>query len=123
MNFTEYNFQIEKNKMITPALSQNKSKKNSGITNRLIYFFIFILLISVAGFYKTYLVKFPSFEGFTWVQHFHGAVMLTWVLMLIAQPVFIRTKTPITQNRWQSFLLYSSIIGSIIFSRCQGRLF
>ena len=78
--------------MITSALSPDKAKKNSGITNRLIYFFIFLLLISFGGFYKTYLVKFPNFDGFTWAHHFHGAVMLTWILMLIAQPVFIRTK-------------------------------
>lgn len=78
--------------MITSELSQDKSKKGSGITDRLIYFFIFLLLISIGGFYKTYLVKFPNFDGFTWAHHFHGAVMLTWVLMLIAQPIFIRTK-------------------------------
>ena len=78
--------------MITSELSQDKSKKNGGITNRLIYFFMFILLISFAGFYKTYLVKFPHLEGFTLAHHFHGAVMLTWILMLIAQPIFIRTK-------------------------------
>lgn len=78
--------------MITPLLSSNNSKKNSGITNRLIYFFIFLLLISFAGFYKTYLVKFPNFEGFTWAHHFHGATMLTWILMLIVQPIFIRTQ-------------------------------
>ena len=78
--------------MITSELSQDKPKKGSGITDRLIYFFIFLLLISIGGFYKTYLVKFPNFDGFTWAHHFHGAVMLTWVLMLIAQPIFIRTK-------------------------------
>ena len=78
--------------MITSALSPNKSKKNSGITNRLIYFFIFLLLISFAGFYKTYLVKFPHFEGFTWAHHFHGFIMVTWICLLIAQPIFIRTK-------------------------------
>ncbi len=78
--------------MITSEIAQDKSQKNGGITNRLIYFFIFLLLISFAGFYKTYLVKFPNFNGFTWAHHFHGAVMLTWILMLIAQPVFIRTK-------------------------------
>ena len=71
---------------------QNKSSKNSGITNRLIYFFIFLLLISFAGFYKTYLVKFSNLNGFTWAHHFHGLIMQTWILMLIAQPVFIRTK-------------------------------
>jgi hypothetical protein len=78
--------------MITSEINQEKSQKSSGITNRLIYFFIFLLLISFSGFYKTYLVKFPSFDGFTWAHHFHGAVMLTWILMLIAQPVFIKTK-------------------------------
>ena len=78
--------------MATSELSQPKPKNNSSITNRLIYFFIFLLLISFTGFYKTYLVKFPNFDGFTWAHHFHGVVMLTWVLMLIAQPIFIRTK-------------------------------
>ena len=78
--------------MITSELSQDKSKKGSGITDQIIYFFIFLLLISIGSFYKTYLVKFPNFDDFTWAHHFHGAVMLTWVLMLIAQPIFIRTK-------------------------------
>lgn len=78
--------------MATSELSQDKSNKVSGITNRLIYYFIFLLLISIAGFYKTYLVKFPNFDGFTWAHHFHGAIMLTWIGMLIAQPIFIRNK-------------------------------
>lgn len=62
------------------------------LQNRIVYFFIFILLISFAGFYKTYLIKFPNFEGFTSAHHFHGVVMLTWIFMLIAQPIFIKTK-------------------------------
>ncbi len=78
--------------MITSGLPLDKTKKNSGITNRLICFFIFLLFISFAGFYKTYLVTFPNFNGFTWAHHFHGAIMLTWILILIAQPVFIRMK-------------------------------
>ncbi len=78
--------------MIASKISVDTPQKNNGITNRLIYFFVFILLMSFAGFYKTYLVKFPNFEGFTWAHHFHGVIMLTWVLMLIAQPIFIRTK-------------------------------
>ncbi|MES2795856.1 MAG: hypothetical protein V4683_07825 [Bacteroidota bacterium] len=69
----------------------NLNKTNT-ITNRLIYFFAFLLIISIAGFYKTYLVKFPNFNGFNWAHHFHGAIMLLWILMLIAQPIFIRTK-------------------------------
>ncbi len=78
--------------MITSEPALNKSPKSNGITNRLIYFFVFLLLISFAGFYKTYLVKFPDFDGFTWAHHFHGVIMLTWIIMLIAQPIFIRTK-------------------------------
>ncbi|CAN5677530.1 hypothetical protein BH11BAC3_BH11BAC3_40500 [soil metagenome] len=78
--------------MLTSEISQLKSPKNNGITNRLIYFFIFLLFISIAGFFKTYLVKFPHFEGFTWAHHFHGFIMITWICMLIAQPIFIRIK-------------------------------
>lgn len=78
--------------MITSELNQNNLKKEQAITNRLIYYFIFLLLISLAGFYNTYLVKFPNFDGFTWAHHFHGVVMLTWIFMLIVQPILIRTK-------------------------------
>ena len=78
--------------MLSSQLSPSKPNRNAGITNRLIYFFIFLLLITLGGFYKTYLIKFPSFDGFTWAHHFHGAMMLSWILILIAQPVFIRTK-------------------------------
>ena len=78
--------------MITSASAKDNSIKSSGIITRLIYFFIFLLLITLAGFYKTYLIKFPSFEGFSLAHHFHGAMMLTWILILIAQPVFIRTR-------------------------------
>jgi hypothetical protein len=77
---------------MTPQQVTTKLEKNSSITNRLIYFFIFLLIISIAGFYRTYLVKFPNFEGFNWAHHFHGAIMLLWIFMLIAQSVFIRTK-------------------------------
>jgi hypothetical protein len=47
--------------------------------------------MSFAGFYKTYLVKFPNFDGFNWAHHFHGIIMLIWIFMLIAQPILIRT--------------------------------
>jgi hypothetical protein len=85
--------------MINSELTQENTTKIDGITNRLIYFFIFLLLISFAGFYKTYLVKFPDFDGFTWAHHFHGIVMLTWIFMLIAQPIFIRTNR-LAWHRW-----------------------
>lgn len=60
------------------------------LQTRIGYFFIGVLIVTVLGFYKTYLVKFPDFAGFTSAHHFHGAVALTWILMLIVQPFLIR---------------------------------
>lgn len=53
-------------------------------------FFVIILGLVTWGFYKTYLIFFPSFEGFSTTHHFHGAMMMTWMCILIAQPLFIR---------------------------------
>jgi hypothetical protein len=58
---------------------------------RVSIFFFLILLVVTWGFYRTYLVFFPSFEGFKPVQHFHGAMMITWMVLLIVQPLLIRT--------------------------------
>lgn len=54
-------------------------------------FFIFILALITWGFYKTYIIFFPSFTGFSNVQHFHGAMMMTWMIFLIVQPLLIRS--------------------------------
>jgi hypothetical protein len=51
-----------------------------------------ILLIVLWGFHRTYTVFFPTFEGFVFVQHFHGFMMLLWLSMLIVQPLFIARK-------------------------------
>lgn len=53
---------------------------------------IAILLVLTWGFYRTYLVLFPSFEGFVFVHHFHGAIMLLWMGCLIIQPWLITRK-------------------------------
>lgn len=58
----------------------------------LTFFFIAIAFVLIWGFYKTYLVYFPSFIGFNYVQHVHGFLMLTWLCFLIAQPLLIRAK-------------------------------
>lgn len=52
-------------------------------------FFTAILLVLFWGFFKTYIVFFPKFQGFNKVQHFHGLIMLTWMIMLIVQPLLI----------------------------------
>lgn len=58
---------------------------------RVSFFFFLILLVVTWGFYRTYIVFFPSFEGFKPVQHFHGAMMITWMALLIVQPLLIMT--------------------------------
>ncbi|MFI5129650.1 MAG: hypothetical protein ACHQFX_06655 [Chitinophagales bacterium] len=58
---------------------------------RISLFFVFILALVTWGFYKTYIIFFPSFTGFNNVQHFHGVMMMTWMILLITQPLLIRS--------------------------------
>jgi len=51
-----------------------------------------VLIILFCGFYRTYIVFFPAFEGFQFIQHFHGALMLLWMALLIIQPWLIARK-------------------------------
>jgi hypothetical protein len=54
-------------------------------------FFILVMAVITWGFYKTYIIFFPSFTGFNSLQHFHGAMMATWMVFLIIQPLLIRS--------------------------------
>ena len=62
------------------------------LQNRILYFFVAIFIITNLGFYKTYLIHFPTFEGFAAVYHVHGMLAMAWILMLIAQAYLIRAK-------------------------------
>ncbi|HLO81783.1 MAG TPA: hypothetical protein VK166_12535 [Chitinophagaceae bacterium] len=56
------------------------------------FFFIasglLFILLQVA-FHPTYLQYFPQFHQFSWVHHTHGAIMVSWVIMLVIQPYLI----------------------------------
>lgn len=67
-----------------------KAYKNIG------YFFIILWIIILIGFHQTYTVFFPTFKGFRWEQHFHGAMLMAWLVMLIVQPFLIR----LGKNDW-----------------------
>ena len=53
--------------------------------------FTLILFGLLWGFHKTYVVYFPEFKNFTSIHHIHGATMMTWIVLLIVQPILIRT--------------------------------
>ena len=53
---------------------------------------IALMLLTLAGFYPTYISKFPTFERVTNVHHFHGAMMMIWFSLLAVQPFLIAYK-------------------------------
>ncbi len=53
---------------------------------------IFIILIMIGvqwGFYETYTSQFPNFKNKTITIHVHGALLMTWLILLIVQPLLI----------------------------------
>lgn len=53
---------------------------------------ILVFIIVQVGFHATYIKHFPTFTGFTWVHHIHGALMAAWVILLVVQPILIIQK-------------------------------
>ena len=56
------------------------------------YLFIAVLLMAIAGFWKTYFGKIPTFDGVSGLMHFHAVMVLTWLGILIVQPMLILNK-------------------------------
>ncbi|MBB3836971.1 hypothetical protein FHS57_000953 [Runella defluvii] len=87
------------------------------LQNRLLYFFVALFIITNLGFYKTYLVHFPTFEGFAAVYHIHGMLAMAWILMLIAQAYLIRA------NKYElhkligklSYIVFPLFLASLFF--------
>jgi hypothetical protein len=50
---------------------------------------ILLIVLTQIGFSKRYILFFPEFDGFTAAQHFHGMMMMGWLLMLLVQPILI----------------------------------
>lgn len=54
--------------------------------------FIILILVGVQwGFYQSYTSQFPHFKNTTTLIHIHGALLMTWMLLLIVQPLLIQT--------------------------------
>lgn len=60
--------------------------------NILLFFFVFVVIISLAGFFNSYLKFFPDFSKFPAVIHIHFLAFSAWFLLLITQPILIKTK-------------------------------
>jgi hypothetical protein len=55
---------------------------------------IFIILIIIGvqwGFYKNYTSEFPNFMDKTSIIHIHGALLMSWLVLLMVQPLLIKT--------------------------------
>lgn len=61
-------------------------------TKTIIAGMVLVFIIVHIGFHATYIRHFPTFEKFNWVHHVHGALMGSWVLLLLLQPIFIHKK-------------------------------
>ncbi len=60
--------------------------------NKIVLFFVVIVLITLPGFYKSYFSLFPDFSGLKNIHHFHAVALLTYLTMLIVQPILISRK-------------------------------
>jgi hypothetical protein len=73
--------------------------------------FVLILVGILWGFHRSYTVEFPDFKSFQMTHHIHGGLMMSWLFMLIAQPILIATGR-IKTHRMIGKLAY--IIGPMI---------
>lgn len=58
----------------------------------LVLIFISIALISLVGFYTSYLSTFPDYDKFSSIIHIHFVAFLFWLSLTIIQPILIKTR-------------------------------
>jgi len=89
----------------------DKSYKHLG------YFFLLLIPLTIAGFYKTYIVQFPNFkESITYFIHIHAFIATVWIGILIAQPFLIVNKKFALHRKVGkiSYVVFSLLILSFI---------
>ena len=67
----------------------NDPSISPGVIRGIIVGIILLIILAHIGFSKSYIQFFPKFDGFTAAQHFHGMMMMGWLLMLLVQPILI----------------------------------
>jgi hypothetical protein len=58
-------------------------------TKAIICGMVLLFIALQVGFHPTYIQYFPTFKKFTWLHHIHGALMASWVILLVVQPMLI----------------------------------
>lgn len=58
-------------------------------TKAIICGMVLLFITLQIGFHPTYIQYFPTFEKFTWLHHIHGALMASWIILLLVQPILI----------------------------------
>jgi hypothetical protein len=68
----------------------NQPKTIQSINTKAIIVGMVLLFIALQiGFHPTYIQYFPAFKKFTWLHHIHGALMASWMILLVVQPILI----------------------------------
>jgi hypothetical protein len=71
-------------------IQQDKTNQAASInTKAIIVGMVLLFIVLQIGFHPTYIQYFPAFKKFTWLHHVHGALMASWVMLLVVQPVLI----------------------------------
>jgi len=83
------------------------------------YFFLALFGLMIVGFFKTYFSTFPGYVASVksaTVIHFHAAVAMLWVVLLVVQPLLIRYRQYAAHRLLGrlTFVLVPLIIGSLI---------
>ncbi|HQW11431.1 MAG TPA: hypothetical protein PK076_04730 [Saprospiraceae bacterium] len=81
------------------------------------YFFLLLIPLIFAGFYKSYFKPFPNFgETFDVYLHIHSIIATLWVAILIAQPFLIANKKVVWHRMVgkSSYFVFPLIILSFI---------
>lgn len=71
---------MKEDKIIQPASISTKA---------IIFGTMLLFMLTQIGFHPTYFQYFPDFEKFTWLHHIHGALMASWIILLVLQPILI----------------------------------
>jgi len=96
----------------------NKTNQPATINTRNIIFGMILMFVIVhIGFHATYIRQFPVFEKYNWLHHIHGALMGSWVMLLLVQPILIHYKK-FAAHRFLGKLSYAvapCVIVSMVF--------